>query len=269
MSVPPVMPEQNPRSKKRAFRAQVPRGQFERPIGRKLSIEVLDQVKDALYPRVHISSIAHGKMRALIAAASPNEVTWLPAIEILSDGSVHVYDIFVPGQECGPGTTNVTTNGESDLYSELVASGQTQTITKLLGWGHSHVWFDVYASGIDETTTRQYLTSFHSRKKTHFVRLIGNCFDDMFVSIYLIQQGVVIHHPLIHAEPTNTNDYVSWATQQVREKVSVIRPQPIIKQGLFSTTNTVTPADHSPFTEGYTDDTYRLHPDTKGGNYGW
>jgi hypothetical protein len=167
-------------------------------------------------------------MRALIAAAQPNEVTWLPAIDILADGSVSVYDIFVPGQECGRGITNVTSSGESELYSELMATGQTQTIKKLLGWGHSHVWFDVYASGVDEVTTQQYLTSFYERGKTHFVRLIGNYFDDMFASIYLVQQGVVIHHPLICAEPTRVEDYTDWAVQQVLEKVSVARPQPTV-----------------------------------------
>lgn len=205
---------------------RVPYGTYRRPTGSHLYVEVFGE--ETAFPKVHISSLAHGKMRALINAAVPNEISWLPSVEILKDGSVRIVDIFVPGQICGLGTTDVTPDGESELYSEMISAGQANTIKTLLGWGHSHVDFDVFASGLDNQTTNNYVRDFRDRGKTHFVRLIANRYDDMYASIYFPKEGKAVHHAPIIAEATVAGNYHGWAREQLK-KVMIL-PVPKMKK---------------------------------------
>lgn len=209
---------------RRPYRPRVlkPRGALSRPPGSHLSVEVFNE-KPGQYPAVHITAEAHGKIRALIATCRL-EVSWLSPTKVNPDGSVTIYDVLVPYQECtGGSTAKLETNefdGEDLLLTKLMNERKFDMIRDLICWGHSHVNFSTFASGLDEATTRHYVKKMRDEMgKTRFVRLIANKGDDLFASLYLFDQGKAIHHAPIQAEPPDTKRWMGWARREVGEKV--------------------------------------------------
>lgn len=204
-------------------RKRVPWGALRRPIGSCLSIQIFDESKN-IWPCVQVNAKAHGKIRALIAAC-PLEVTWLSSVAIQENGDVTVTDVFVPEQECNSCFTEITRDGESALLNELMAERNFEAVKSLMCWGHSHVMGAVYASGVDEQCTMDFLKSMREMGKTHFVRLVANKWDDLFASLYRLDEGRAYHHVPLRVEPPETESWRAWAREEVRAKVIRI-PEP-------------------------------------------
>lgn len=207
--------------------ALVPRGEFSRPVRAYMSIEIFEE-RDDQFPNVIITAEAHGKMRALIAAC-PIEVLWLSPTRVEDNGDVVIYDVLVPLQVCTSGSTEKLKtkdiDGEDQLLSELMEAGKFDMIRDLICWGHSHVNFGTFASSVDEAQTDYYLNSMREMGKRRFVRLIANKGDDLFASIYMLDEGKAIHHAPINAEPPETEKWEAWAKRQIKEKVSTPKPR--------------------------------------------
>lgn len=208
-----------------------PRGAFARPAGDKLTVVIRDESRGT-WPNVLISSVAHGKMRALIEAC-PIEVSWLATVRRVGRQDVLLEDIFVPPQSCSMGSTLVTEDGEAALLAELLAEGNHDAINALACWGHSHVHGGVFASGTDELQTEDFLRRARESRKSHFVRLVANKYDDLFASVYQIAEGIEIHHAPIRAEKPLTGRYRAWAKREVELKVKKIRLRRPKRRGKF------------------------------------
>lgn len=209
-----------------------PRGALSRPLGSNLFVEILNE-KPGEYPAVRITAEAHGKIRALMAAC-PLEVSWLSPTKVADDGGVVVYDALVPHQVCSAGSTEKLEtddlDGEDRLLSELMSQRKFDVIRDLICWGHSHVNFATFASGVDEDQTRDYVQRMREMGKTRFVRMIGNKGDDLFASLYLLDEGKVIHHAPIQAEPADVKVWTKWAKREVKNKVrKKIFPRVVVK----------------------------------------
>ncbi len=191
-----------------------PHGSFVRPFGQIMAVEVIDESL-CEWPCVHINATAHGMMRALIGAC-PIEVSWLTACTRHND-DIEINDIFVPHQICSLSSTEVT--GEAGLLAALMAQKRYDSIKCLNGWGHSHVHGAVFASGIDETQTRDFVARAKDMGKDFFVRLIANKWDDLFATLYLFDQGLVFLHVPITVDPPETDRWRAWAKEEVEAKV--------------------------------------------------
>lgn len=209
--------------------ARKPRGSFERPPGRILTVEVEDENLRP-WPSVRITAEAHGKMRALIEAC-PVEVSWLATCTRHGD-DVTIDNIVVPRQICSLGTTDVTHDGEAELLAALMAEKQYDSIRKLNCWGHSHVRSAVFASGTDEAQTQDFIIRAKDMRKSFFVRLIANKWDDLFATLYLFDQGLVFQNVPLRVDHPETDKWRVWAQREIRLKVKKIHVAPVkIKPG--------------------------------------
>ena len=200
-----------------------PRGALSRPAGAHLSIEVFNE-KPGEYSAVRITSEAHGKIRALVEVCRRLEVSWLSPTTVAPDGGAVIYDVLVPHQECSGGNTakleTKEIDGEDRLLCDLIDQGKHQMIKDLICWGHSHVNSNVFASSLDQEVTDDFLRRMREMGKTRFVRVIANKGDDLFVSLYLLDEGKAIHHAPIEAELPDTKRWMAWARREVKEKVT-------------------------------------------------
>lgn len=183
---------------------------FERPQGADLSIGLIR----GHWPCVRISYVAHAKMRALVQECNI-EVGWLCSCSELPGGDILIEDVFVPNQICSIATTTITKDGEAQMLTDLLLSGQKDVVKKLRCWGHSHVNMQVFASGQDDSQTERFLQKGHP----YFVRLIANKRNELYCSLYLKDENLVLHNvPLILA-PAPTKKYEEWAQKEISEKV--------------------------------------------------
>jgi len=219
------------------FKPLKPRGALTRPLGAHLSVEIFAE-KPGQYPVVHITAEAHGKIRALVAACHL-EIAWLSPTKVTPDGQVVIYDVLVPHQVCTAGSTikleTEAVDGEDLLLCELMNQGKHQMIKDLICWGHSHVNFGTFPSPTDEEQTMDYLRRMHGMGKTRFVRVIANKGDDLFASLYLLDEGKAIHHAPIKAEPSDVKLWRAWARREVRKKVTekICPPPAYYEDGVF------------------------------------
>lgn len=196
-----------PRPQKPVRRA----GWFGRPEGEGITIGLLGNRQ---WPRVAVTADAHGKMMALVKAC-PIEIGWLSSCT--REGSNFVIDdVFVPLQICSPASTTITKDGEAALLTALVTQGRADIINRLHCWGHSHVDMRVFASGIDEKQTEEFL----AKRTDHFVRLIANKKGDLFCSVYLLQDKLAVHHAILDLEPPATDKWSAWAKEELDVKVT-------------------------------------------------
>ncbi len=188
------------------------RTQFGTPFGRETRIALLDT---SMAPAVFLTAQAHGKMWALVQACDI-EIGWFATCTRDEGGNVVIDDVFVPHQVCTIATTTITKDGEAQLLSTLMGEGRADTIKRLLCWGHSHVDMQVLPSGTDEEQTNVYIKK-HA-KQGYFVRIIGNKQGALAVSVYLLDEGFVVHHPLLRIEKSR-KEWAQWAKREIKAKV--------------------------------------------------
>lgn len=177
---------------------------------------MVERISGEEWPSLVVSKKAHGKMWSLIMLCRESEISWMGACVRLSDGSILLEDIFVPKQECTAVTTTITREGDQQLLQELLNKGDMDAINRIRCWGHSHVDMPVFASYVDEEQTRSFL----KRYDDFFVRCILNRKGELYCSIYLLDTGVVIHHPVVKEEIPDTEGWLEWAQKEIAEKVT-------------------------------------------------
>tara|TARA_B100000745_G_C20150967_1_gene394606 strand:- start:1302 stop:2168 length:867 start_codon:yes stop_codon:yes gene_type:complete len=166
------------------------------------------------WPTVHISAIAHQKMWALVQHC-PIEIGWLCTVVRQENGDFLVEDVYVPEQECTMSTTDISADGVGELLGALLADGRVDEVGKLKCWGHSHVNMAVFASGVDEDQTADYL----AQHEDFFVRIIANKQGDLYCTAYLIDEDIRLEHIPMEVEPVKGCDFGDWAKTEIAEKV--------------------------------------------------
>ena len=212
----------------------LPATSFGRPYGNEFSIQIDEE--DCPYPKVVLSSKAHGKMLALIQECQI-EISWLSSVSILPSKDFQIDDVYVPLQSCSAASTNISEEGEAELLTELLSKNKGSEIAKLKCWGHSHVNMAVVPSQTDEVQTQTFI----NRWDHHMIRFIGNKQGELLTNVYLKDEGVTLNDPPL-VITDGVEDYTEWAIQQIKEKVSravfqkPVKPKKWRKQnGLFQT----------------------------------
>lgn len=167
------------------------------------------------FPKVFLSKKAHDKMWCLIQNC-PIEISWMSSVTRDEDGDFIIHDVYVPLQECGAASTDISADGDADLLNALIAEDKIDEIARLKCWGHSHVRMGVTPSGTDETQT----TDFIDRIQGDFVRLIGNKYGELQCDVYLFNEKINLHNPTISILSGDDNDYNEWAKEQINSKVT-------------------------------------------------
>lgn len=202
--------------KHRSVQAMPPpkeRTSFDRPDHARTSIGLLFERK---FPEVRITAEAHGKMWALVQECDI-EIGWLSTCGRDGDTNFVIDDVFVPDQICGPASTTITKNGEAGLLTKLIDAGTIESINRLNCWGHSHVNMAVFASHVDQKQTDDFLER-HSAD--HFLRVICNKRGELYASVYLHDDAMVVHHPKLHIEESDTAPWIDWAKAEIEEHVT-------------------------------------------------
>jgi hypothetical protein len=208
---------------KRAFKPALPPKPkwapgFTRPPRERTWVEYLG----GIWPNIHLSPTAHGKMWALVQECD-TEVGWLSPCRKLENGDILVEDVLVPRQTCTVVTTDITSDGEAELLQELLAANQRDVISRLACWGHSHVDMPVFPSMTDEEQTQSFLRRHAKRNAEFFLRLIANRHGDLHTTAYLLHRNAIVHQPNLCAEPPSPELWKAWAQREIKEKVRKVR----------------------------------------------
>lgn len=170
------------------------------------------------FPTVTISPIAHGKMLALVKEC-PIEISWMSSVTVTDAGDFIIDDVYVPLQECGPATTEISEDGDEAMMMELMEQGKLAEVNKLRCWGHSHVNMGVFASGTDDTQTQDFLNNLHEAGSDHFIRFIGNKRGELLCNVYLLDKGIILNNPDMNVR-VDGRDWAEWAKGQIKDKVT-------------------------------------------------
>ena len=172
------------------------------------------------WPSVYITAKAHGKMLALVKNCDI-EIAWMASVHRDDDNDFVIRDVYVPLQECGAASTDISEDGDAELMMELLGQGLASEVNALRCWGHSHVDMAVNPSGTDDDTTQKFIDNLSEVGSDHFIRLIGNKRGDLMCHVYLMDQGVTLNNPPIHVRKDDV-DYTDWALEQIATKVTRI-----------------------------------------------
>jgi len=197
-------------------RLDAPADRFMRPIDAGLTVEMLG---DKQWPRVRLAPEAHSKMWALVQECNI-EIGWLSTCSKTADGNFVIDDVFVPAQRCTPASTTITEDGRAGLLDVLLRERRHDAINRLGCWGHSHVYMGVFASRVDEDQAEEYVEERRDQGHDHFIRVIANKRGDLFVSLYLLDRDMVLHHAPLQVEKPEPEAYLEWAKGEIERKVT-------------------------------------------------
>jgi len=114
------------------------------------------------YPTIIISEEAHRDISILVHQVA-TEVGWFNLVHWTPEGNLYISDIMVPKQRCHGATTELTTDGISELFTKLMSEDAAAGIPDAQGrrhrvrcWGHSHVHGPVSPSGQDDNQMRDF-----------------------------------------------------------------------------------------------------------------
>ncbi|MDO8408061.1 MAG: hypothetical protein Q7S95_02390 [bacterium] len=196
-------------------RINTPTDRFMRPLGAGMTVEMLAGKQ---WPRVHLTPEAHGKTWALVQECDI-EVGWLSTCSKTADGNFVIDDVFVPAQRCTPASTTITEDGKAGLLDVLLRERRHDAINHLGCWGHSHVNMGVSASRVDEDQAEEYVEERRDQGHDHFIRVIANKRGDFFVSLYLLDRDMILHHAPLEVEKSEPEAYLEWAKGEIERKV--------------------------------------------------
>lgn len=191
-----------------------------RPSGQTTSVGMLD----GAFPKLIISPTAAQKMDALVQMCRI-EISWFGSSSVVGN-NYRLDDVFVPPQECSFGGTKFNDGDFFEMFmgeDGKIPRDILPHMNSIRVWGHSHHNMAVFPSGTDEKQTREFLEKFED----YFIRLICNKRGELHVSIYMVDQGLVLHHPTIVHEKSEgfrrdsaVYPFDEWAGAQIRDKVS-------------------------------------------------
>jgi hypothetical protein len=146
------------------------------------------KVKPTQPYNVIIGLEAYSKMALYIEVPPSNEIGWLGTAE--KDGNTfYIREVFLAGQEVTPGTTEITTDGLSDLAEDILTRKDGVDVwNNVRFWGHSHVTGGTSPSYTDEEQMQRFITTDHP----WFIRGIFNKHGRAEFTIFLYDVGIVV-----------------------------------------------------------------------------
>ena len=127
-------------------------------------------------PKIYIDTMALIKMNSYVQQCS-EEISWL-GIVTKSEDHYFIEDVMLFEQEVSAVTADICEKALSDFGTKLLQNGQFDLFNKIRCWGHSHVNMDVFASGTDEATFKQFYEN-----SDYFIRIITNKKGKMSVDL--------------------------------------------------------------------------------------
>jgi hypothetical protein len=192
-----------------------PKDTLVRPVNTGLKLHAFGK---RVWPTVTIRALAHAKMRALTQVC-PIEIGWMAEVEKTSDYEYALIDVHVAAQVCTIGTTRMTEDGMGDMMGELMMSGNRAALSRLKCWGHSHGSLGVFASGVDEDQTNDFI----EQHDDYFIRIITNHRDECHLSVYDIAEGIGYEHAAFTVEQASdqmNTEMFAWAQTEYETKVT-------------------------------------------------
>lgn len=133
----------------------------------KTTVEKILKKGTYIPPKVWISIDALIKMEQYVKQ-SDKEIGWLGLVE-KTDEEYVVTDVDLMKQENSEVTTDINEKGLQEYAERLIKEGRSADLEKVRCWGHSHVEMNVYPSGQDNETFREYYENCN-----FFIRIIAN-----------------------------------------------------------------------------------------------
>ena len=162
-------------------------------------------------PNITIDAIEEAKIRKWVDLCD-QEISGLGKVIIKDDGSLHVNSVYLLEQEVSPAETELDDDSVASLLFEARADEG-----EMVFWWHSHVNMNVFWSGTDLTTIKQF------GKNGALLSAVYNKRGERKVSLYCQGQGF---HPTIFKDnldmkPTEllSSDDVDFCTAQFKAKV--------------------------------------------------
>lgn len=133
----------------------------------KTTVEKILKKGTYIPPKVWISIDALIKMEQYVKQ-SDKEIGWLGLVE-KTDEEYVITDVDLMKQENSEVTTDINEKGLQEYAERLIKEGRSADLEKVRCWGHSHVEMNVYPSGQDNETFREYYENCN-----FFIRIIAN-----------------------------------------------------------------------------------------------
>lgn len=170
---------------------------------------------DGAMPSILITPEAYSDMFALIDEAD-DEISWLGTVVKQGDDYL-IKEVFLPEQECGAASTEMTEKGLTKLASEILARPDGVAVwNSIRFWGHSHVRMDVFASSTDDAQMKLFKEQV---KGEWFIRGIFNKVGCAKFWFFQYGTGVVINDvPWSIYAPVTTDRRKLWKAL-IRKKV--------------------------------------------------
>lgn len=173
-------------------------------------------------PKVILTKQAYHDMAILVQEVS-TEVGWLATVR--KEGNSFIVErVFVPKQEVGAATAEITGEGVAELCEELLADPNgMELINSLRFWGHSHVNMGTGPSGQDDTQ----MALFRENGCEWFVRGILNKHRKAQFDVYYFALGFTFLDVAWELEGAEDDTRRTFWKTQIENKVSPIRYAPL------------------------------------------
>ena len=159
---------------------------------RNAGVAIVQVPRENLPYSFHISPKAEFKIRLFVHLNSPMECTWLGVVQ-RKGNTLICEDVLFPEQEVSASTVDISASAEAKLVEELLMQYRYDDIALLRLWGHSHPNFSTTPSLVDEEQTQRFI----DRMQEYFVRMIVNDDEEMHLTMYFLEEGLIVFHPNI------------------------------------------------------------------------
>lgn len=150
---------------------------------KEMAMEVMEGIT-LEYPEISISRDALIKTEEIINQCT-DEVGWLGLVK-RTGNHFDIYDVILLEQEVTAVTTDIEENALENLAMEFMNTDRFDELNNIKMWGHSHVNMNVFASGTDEETMKQFVQG-----NPYFIRFIGNKKGDMQLDLFDYERNII------------------------------------------------------------------------------
>lgn len=179
-------------------------------------------------PTIYIPAEIMLKMEALVTA-SPVEISWHGLVKRHSEtNSYLIYDILVFPQINSSAATNTDQEEYGKWLTEIMNDEDENKFDNMRMHGHSHVWMNVFSSGIDDGYQTELLTNI--KDGDYYIFMILNKKREMCVLLYDYNQQVMFETKdiTINIVDSDRMSITKWATTQMEQYCR--KPEPIVTQ---------------------------------------
>ncbi|MDD5290130.1 MAG: hypothetical protein PHT40_02960 [Patescibacteria group bacterium] len=149
-----------------------------------------------------------------------------------------IKEIFVPGQEVHGSECKLTPGGQAELVTQeiLTRPNGAEIFNSIRYWGHCHVHMGTFASGPDEDQMDEFVGDCYD----HFIRCIFNKDGRMQVTLYLIEENLLIEDApwevLGKRQPIDPARREYWQ-QVIKDKIVIKEPEPVTVYPYYQTSS--------------------------------